>query len=478
MIYKKLKQERGNSPNEKKEKALEKSRKQLKCLLLLFLVVSNLSKLEAQVLFKDDKSTFGTSGYIRSGIGKSEGGETQAHFQMPGALNKYSLGNQADTYGELEFDYMYFLNAEKDKTIDMVWMSTFYEAFGSIKQMEFDKAAQLYVRGKNLLGKGEVIWMGKRYYDRKAIHLLDKQWINPAQNGWGMGVEKLIQKNTNEDLKIGVWTFDDKNVVSFKNGEISRLNNYTLDARWVNKPITPTTNLNLAVNYSYRVKNDVLDYDEKQGFGAFAWLDYEKKSITNTTAILFRQGATISKNHWTGVAERENPDNTATVLNNLNTAYTLEISNNFLYDDLDRFAVNGVLMAIIRDYGTDPYVYNAMSPSQRDYIPGRGNMTYWLTSGARGMYYLNDNFKLSLEFTHEYIKNEQLAVSGNLDKISFTPEISLKKGFYSRPVLRPLITYAFWSNDLKGKIGTTPTGAPFANKTSGFTYGLQFEIWW
>ena len=76
--------------------------------LLSFFVLfmfSTTFNVKAQTIFEKVNHTFKTSGYLRTGVGRSEGGETQAHFQMPGAQNKYSLGNQADTYGELEFDY-------------------------------------------------------------------------------------------------------------------------------------------------------------------------------------------------------------------------------------------------------------------------------------------------------------------------------------------------------------------------------------
>ena len=443
-------------------------------LLLAFAVKSH-----AQTIFDSGNSKFGTSGYIRTGVGRSEGDNTQAHFQMPGAQNKYSLGNQADTYGELEFDYTYFLNEDKSKSLDAIWMTSIYEDFGTENKMSFNKTEQLYMRANNLLGKGEVIWAGKRFYNRKAIHLMDRQWVNPGQRGWGAGMEKLIQKGTDEDIKFGVWTFQEKNDdVSYINGAISKLRGYTADLRWVRYPISETLKMNVSLNYTYRAENKTMEYEGKHGFGVVSWLDYEKEAISNTTAVIFRQGATIPLHHWTGMSEKENPGNDNIVLNNLNSSYFLEINNNFLYDDEENFAVNGILSAVIRDYGTNPYAYDAANPNNPTYLEGKGNMLYWLTAGVDGMYYLSDKFKLSLEFTHEYVNNEQMDLSGNLDKITFSPELSLKKGFYSRPVLRPLVTYAFWSNDLKGSIGNTPNGAPFGNKTSGFTYGLQFEIWW
>ncbi|MDV7186598.1 carbohydrate porin [Lutibacter sp. TH_r2] len=447
--------------------------------LLLNLLLLSSVKVNAQTIFENANHKFKTSGYLRTGVGKSEGGETQAHFQMPGAQNKYSLGNQADTYGELEFDYTYYFNEDKSKSIDLIWMTSIYEDFGTDTEMSFNKTEQLYTRLNNFLGKDEVIWIGKLFYDRRAVHMMDRQWVNPGQRGWGFGMEKLIQKGTKEDIKFGVWTFQEKNDdVSYINGNVDKLRAYTADVRYVNYPISETLKMNLSLNYTYRAENKVMDYDGKHGFGIVSWLDYEKKSITNSTALIFRQGATIPLHHWTGMSEKENPGNDNIVLNNLDSSYFLEINNNFLYDDKENFALNGILSAVVRDYGTDPYEYNSATPNNPTYLEGKGSKFYWLTAAARGMYYISDYFKLSLEYSYEFIDNKQLDLSGNLSKISFTPEFSLSKGFYSRPVLRPLITYAFWSDDLKGHIGNTPNGAPFGNSTSGFTYGLQFEIWW
>ena len=434
---------------------------------------------EAQTIFENDQSKFVTSGYLRTGFGWSEGGETQAHFQMPGAQNKYSLGNQADTYGELEFDYIYYLDTAKKTSIDVIWMTSIYETFGTENQMNYNKTEQLYMRLNNLLGKGEMIWFGKRFYDRRALHLMDRQWLNPGQRGWGFGMENLIQKDSPEDIKFGLWTFQEKHDdVSYINGDTSKLRGFTADVRWVHLPINDNFSFNTSLNYTYRAPNSTLEYDGKHGFAAIAWFDYEKKNITNTTGLVLRQGASIPLHHWTGMSEKENPGNDNIVLNDISSAYFLEINNNFLYDDLDRFALNVILSTVIRDYGTDPYAYNATDPNHPTYLPGKGNMMYWLTAGASAMYYFNDNFKFNLEYTHEYVNNQQVDVKGHLNKITFSPELSLKKGFYSRPVLRPFVNYAFWSDDLAGHIGTTPEEAPFGSSTSGMTYGLQFEIWW
>ncbi len=443
-------------------------------LSLLLLLMCSMAA-QAQVLFESDKSQFKVSGYLRTGIGRSEGGATQAHFQMPGVLNKYSLGNQADTYGELEFDYTHYFNADKSKSLDVVWMTSIYEDFGTDKQMSYNKTEQLYVRVNNLLGWGESIWTGDRFYDRRAIHMLDRQWINPGQKGWGLGIENFINRESEEDLKFAAWRFVNKDVTSYKSAKVGNLYNYTADVRWVNKPISEQLNLNLAINYSLRAANNDLGYGKEHGYGLFAWLDYTKSHITNTTAVLFRQGANVSTDHWSGISYMENPSNSNYVTSDLSGAYSLEVNNNFLYDDFENWTLNFILMAVVRNYGTTPYEYINGQPQ---YMNDLGQMLYWLSAGARGSYYVSDYFRLTLEYTHEYVKNEQVSATGHLNKLTFSPEFSLKKGFYSRPALRPFVNYAFWSDALRGHIAQSPQGSPYGDKTEGFTYGLQFEIWW
>ncbi len=440
---------------------------------LLFTAVAPESM--AQEIFKNDNSLFKASGYIRSGVGRSEGGATQAHFQMPGALSKYSLGNQADTYGELAFGYTRYFGVDKSKSIETLWMSSLYEDFGTEGKMSFNFAEQLYLRANNLLGLGESIWGGKRFYDRKFIHMLDRAWLNPGQQGWGLGVENLLDRSTDEDLKFAAWRFKNEDVVSYNSGEVGNLYNYTADVRWVNRPISESFNINVAANYSYRAANDRLGYGAVHGYGLFGWLDYDGGDIKNTTALLFRQGANVSLDHWTGASYSENPSNSNYVTSDLSNAYSVELNNNFLYDDFEDWTLNFILSAVVRNYGTTPYEF---VDGEARYMSDLGEMMYWFTAGARGSYYLSDNFRLTLEYTHEYIDNRQVDATGHLNKLTFTPELTLKKGFYSRPALRPFVNYAFWSDELRGHIATSPIGSPYADQTSGLTYGVQFEIWW
>ncbi len=453
----------------------------MKIKTILFFIISFLCSIfismsaVAQTIVDNGTDKFRVTGYLRTGAGASEGGETQADFQMPGAVNRYILGNQADTYGELAFDYTHYLNSDKTKSLDAFWMVAAHAPYGAELNMSFNKTEQLYLKANNLLGKGESIWIGKRYYERQSIYMLDRFWLNPGQGGWGGGIENLLNKGTDEDLKIAAWQLKNRDITSYLNSEQGDITTYTLDIRWVNKPISERANLNLALNFSHRMKSEELGYEARDGYGVFAWLDYTHKNITNTTALLFRHGSNISVNQWTGISQRENPYNDNLVTNDLNGAYSIEVNNNFLYDNEDNFAINAILMFVAQDYGTTPYYAEGRT---RSYIEDRGSMFFWASVGTRAMYYVSKYFRPTVELSYEYGRSEQLDTRGSLGKITFSPELSLNKGYFSRPVLRPFVNYALWSDGLKGHVGTTPMGAPYGDKTDGFTYGVQFEIWW
>lgn len=453
------------------------SAKTLKSAGLTMLLFTGIQHVSSQTIFKTDYNELKVSGYIRSGFAREVGGATPIGLQMPGALNKFSLGNQPDTYTELEFDYLHYINNSRTKSIEVRWMTSYYEAFKTKDQMNFNPTEQLYVRLNNLLNRGETIWFGKRFYDRYAIHMLDRQWLNPGQKTIGLGMENLLpeSKTIGTDIKWGIWRFDRKDVVSYINQKQGDIENYTADVRLVKLPVGGNFKANFALNYVWRRANDELGYKTNHGLGAFTWLDYLKGNISNTTAFLYRKGSKITDNHWTGMSILENPDNDNVVLHDLSKAYSIELNNNFLYDDKERFAVNAILMAVYKDLGTKPKIY--ANGSFSDYgTQSTGSTIAWLGLGVRPIYYICKQFRLTAEVTHELIHNKSVGVKGNMTKLSFTPEFALSKGFYSVPVLRPYITYARWSDGLKGYIAQG--SEKFSQKTSGLMFGLQFEIWW
>ncbi|PVX51025.1 maltoporin [Balneicella halophila] len=444
-------------------------------LTLLFLTLTS-QYVFSQTIVKSNDGELKITGYIRSGFAKDKEGNTQVSLQMPDAPSKFSLGNQPDTYGELEFRYKHFLNDEKDKSIEVRWMTSYYESFNDESSSNLNEWEKLNIRFHNLLNRNEIIWIGKRFYDRHTLYMIDRHWLNQGQTGIGFGMEQLLSgsEKGGQDIKWGVWRLERDDVKSFKNEKEDELINYLADIRWVKIPIAQNYFVNFALNYSVRTENEDLGYDTKHGYGAISWLDYTKNNISHTTALLYKKGANIFKDHATGESIIENPNNDKIVIYDLDDAYTLELNHSFLYDDKENFAFNATLVAIHKDFGTAPKVYNQQL--QNFQKTDAGHTMDWIGIGARPMVYINKYFRLTGELSYEYINNKSAGVQGNMTKLAFTPEFSLKKGFYSMPVVRPYIAYAHWSNELKGSIASS--SEYLASRTSGLMFGLQFELWW
>lgn len=104
-----------------------------------------------------------------------------------------------------------------------------------------------------------------------------------------------------------------------------------------------------------------------------------------------------------------------------------------------------------------------------------GQKIHWFSAGFRFIKYIYKHFNLALEYGVDYVDNQTINKQGGLQKVTFSPQIAWDYGYYTRPVIRPFVTYANWSKDLKGEIGGGL--APFGDKTNGMTYGIAMEIW-
>jgi maltoporin len=99
----------------------------------------------------------------------------------------------------------------------------------------------------------------------------------------------------------------------------------------------------------------------------------------------------------------------------------------------------------------------------------------WVSFGARPEVfftkYLSLAFEAGADHTHSRIAP---LYDGWLRKFTIAPQVGAGRKFFSRPVLRAYLTYADWSDGLKGFVG----GVPYQNRTNGLTYGVQAETWW
>jgi maltoporin len=98
----------------------------------------------------------------------------------------------------------------------------------------------------------------------------------------------------------------------------------------------------------------------------------------------------------------------------------------------------------------------------------------WVSFGARPEIFFTKYISLAFEGGFDHTHSSAGQYGGWLRKFTIAPQIGAGRQFFSRPVLRAFLTYANWSDGLRGFVG----GTPFQNRTDGITYGVQAETWW
>ena len=407
---------------------------------------TRIEKLEAQ------SKAFEFHGYLRSGYGLNSRGGQQVAFQAPGADAKYRLGNEAETYAELIF-VNNLVNPEHDpgkawiKTEVLVEANTSNSAnWGSFPngigndQFRFREA---FVQAGNVFESQPLakFWAGQRFYRRYQAHIND--FYISDMSGYGGGVEDL-------DVKVG------KMAVAFLAGA---------------RPDITTENGNYA-----KSNIDVRLYDVKAPGGKLAaWFNFARAKGGTTpsgTVIPSSNGYAIGVAHqrlewkggynWFSIQYGEGAaSNFSTSVDDptpfIKDTKKFRIAEHLLWQTNDRFAIQPV------------FVYQRSKNGN----PQEG-WNEWISFGARPQYFFTDHVSIAFEAGLDRTRSASGQYEGWLRKFTIAPQIGAGRKFFSRPVLRVFVTYANWSNGLRGYVG----GIPFKDQTSGLTFGVQTEAWW
>ena len=391
-------------------------------------------------------------GYLRSGYGLNSRGGQQVAFQAPGADAKYRLGNEAETYAELIF-VNNLVNPEHDP--DKAWIKTevLVEAntsnsanWGSFPngigndQFRFREA---FVQAGNVFESqpGAKFWAGQRYYRRYQAHIND--FYISDMSGYGGGVEDL-------NVKVG------KMAVAFLAGA---------------RPDITTENGNYA-----KSNIDVRLYDVNVPGGKLAaWFNFARaKGGTTPSGTLipssngYAFGIAHQRLEWKGGYNwfsiqygKGAASNFSTSIDDptpfINDTKRFRIAEHLLIQTNDKFAIQPV------------FVYQRT----QDGNPRHG-WNEWVSFGARPQYFFTDHLSIAFEAGLDRTRSGNGQYDGWLRKFTIAPQIGAGRRFFSRPVLRLFVTYASWSDGLRGHVG----GTPFRDQTSGLTFGVQTEAWW
>lgn len=399
------------------------------------------------------QQSFEFHGYFRGGLGMSESGTTQAKFQAPGARAKYRLGNEPETNMELQLNYNYEMNqAEYENShIQGIIMLDGFKPHGESNDFTVDHLAQGYLSFNQFFNNDIKLWLGRRYYDRKSIHIMNHYWLNSGQNSQaGVGIEDISAGSGKFNLALFRYE-DDFDI----NGSSYLINSTSLDARWHDLNINDNLKLTLWAGLSTRHELDVLNYDKQSGYGLGAWLDHNKTNIKNTTVLIYQVGSSITQADF-------NPNPVREDLGwDLENSSSFELSNTLTYESLPDYSYQWTLLYRQEDHG----------------LTGNSNFN-WYSTGIRPILYFSKHLNLAFEAGIDYIDDDLNNRSGTLSKLTTVLQVSADRGLKSRPVLRFFVTLADWSDELEGFVGNIPSDAPYGDETQGWTVGAQLEAWW
>jgi maltoporin len=404
---------------------------------------------------QQELGSFEFHGYFRSGYGLNGDGGQQVAFQAPGAGAKFRLGNEAETYGEFIF-VNNWVNPER--TSNKAWIKTevmleanttnsaSYANFGGtpgITGNDQFRLREAFVQAGNVLESqpDAKFWAGERYYRRQHVEIDDFYPLD--MSGYGAGVE---------DLHVGIG----KLALAYLSGA---------------RPDIVTQN-----GYLAKSNIDVRLYDMKGPAGLWSgWFNFatSKGGQTATgTTIPTTSGYAFGLRHqrleWHGgfhslfVQYGTGPaSNFNTSIDNptpfLNSQARFLVTEQLLFQPNDKFAIMPI------------FIFQRT----KDGIPQHG-WDQWVSFGARPEVFFTKYISLAFEGGFDHTHSQGGQYDGWLHKFTIAPQIGAGRKFFSRPVLRAFLTYASWSEGLRGFVG----GVPYENRTDGLTYGVQAETWW
>ena len=409
------------------------------------------------------------NGYMRSGVmhGNSAFGSKTDTVKLG------RLGNENDTF--MEFG----LGADVAKVDDVT-----YSVYGMIAHggdgNETDwntnlSCRQAWAGAKNLLGQGDdFLWIGKRYYKREDIHILDEYYYNVS--GTGVGLENVVLGPGKISL---AWTRNDKDAKK------DNVNIYSMKSEYKYKGLKDDGNkpAKVKVNtYDVRYEFPVWDGASLQLGATYLEAEKNKNGSYRTYTIekenSIGDGLNLSAELNIGLLGGFNK----TVVQSFSGSSAADVhygtGSSVYYDEGQGWRlINWGDVHFTKEFGMFHVVQYAHSSGFKSYDSERS-----VNLVVRPYYQLTKMTKLLAEvgwFADKKTANTddkgvQSYVSKHGSKYTLAYAISPDaSNFWSRPEFRFYVSHVSVSDNMK--IG--PTNG-WVRQTSDNMFGAQVEAWW
>ena len=368
-------------------------------------------------------------GYFRVGPGGSQRDASRACYSLPGDGLKYRLGNECDLYGEFLFSQGFENEGVKYKAAVM-----FNASAANSGGDDADAGLnQVYVEAQGFdVAPNATFWIGKRFYGRADVHIVDTFFTN--MSGVGAGVSDI----TAGPGKLAfAWFHSDLDNTRSGN---------RFNAEFYDLPVNEGGTLRLVGTLAHGNFSDdpATPADESGKSGAGFTVQHKQEGFlglggANTMWFQLAQGSAALNGNFGDLTAPSG-------------SKAWRLVESFTWQ---RGSFGGQALAMV----------------QRD-LPDAAAKITSMSLGGRAAYAFTRNFKLVGEVGYSQRKADG-GPTAKLAKFTLAPALSTGPGFWNRPELRLYVTTAKW-NAAAGNV----TGVPaFAGKTSGTSYGAQVEMW-
>lgn len=412
-------------------------------------------------------------GYARSGIGWTGSGGEQQCFTATGAGSKYRLGNECDTYAEIELGQEVWKEGEKSFYVDTMI------GYGVDQRNDYETTdpavRQMNVVGKNLFDAlpGANIWAGKRYYKRHDVHMIDFYYWDVSGPGGGiedidLGFGKLSLAATRSSEAGGSQAF----INGSTTGRTKDRANDIFDVRLSGMEINPGGSLELG--FDYASANDTDDYsatnEDASDDGFMATLEHTQTFYGTSLNKFVVQYATDA------MTQLPNPNGRPGTSTNNNGSMIRVIDHGAIdFNDTWSLMYVGMYQDVDRD---------------------NNNGTTWYTVGVRPMYKWTPIMSTLLEAGYDNVKSQRTGDRNSQYKVTLAQQWQAGNSIWSRPAIRVFATYAKWDekwgyssdnvtndNYVAGVANNTAFSDTSARTFSRgdndeVSFGIQMEAWW
>ncbi len=382
-------------------------------------------------------------GYFRAGPGATSKNAARACYNLGISGGHYRLGNECDFYGE--FGLAQTGTVGSVSYLAKVMINEYNN--GTDIGKSSSSFEQMYLEGKGFdVSPDTNFWIGKRFYGRADVHILDTFFVR--MDGVGAGADNIAFAGG----KLGLAYFSSDSGAGFGdsgNGFNTNPGN-RLNADLTELPVNPGGKLRVTATYTKGNYDNAASGQGNSGVGLSLQHNQELPAIGggNTLWLQYSTGSAGLDGNFGNMAE------TTSV-----KKFRLVESVNW---QVGAFGGQAVALYGRHDQNNTPVVP----------IPKYSEVSV----GGRISYALTNNLKLLAELGHME-KSPDGSPTQKLTKFTIGPALSTGPGFWTRPELRLYVTTAKWNDAANAAAGPNGLTGLANGKTSGTSVGAQVEMW-